>query len=109
MENFDYYLSKNLYHEIDDMDGNLDDVSSFGKDIVIYDPQDTFLNFYKEDSKFFHDSYERAAQYTSKEILEKYDKTDFFRKILNSAAEIYVVANNPSDLDDLRERSNFND
>lgn len=103
MENFDYYLAKNLYHEIDGMDGDLDTVSSFGNDIVISDPQDTFLNFYKEDSKFFHDSYERAAQYTSKEILEKYDKTDFFRKILNSAAEIYVVANNPSDLDDLRE------
>ena len=103
MENFDYYLAKNLYHEIDGMDGDLDTVSSFGNDIVIYDPQNTFLNFYKEKSIFFQDSYERAAQYAPKEILEKYDKTDFFRKILNSAAEIYVVANNPSDLDDLRE------
>lgn len=103
MENFDYYLAKNLYHEIDGMDGNLDDISSFGNDIVIYDPQNTFLDFYKEKSVFFQDSYERAAQYAPKEILEKYDKTDFFRKILNSAAEIYVVANNPSDLDDLRE------
>ena len=103
MENFDYYLAKNLYHEIDGMDGDLDTVSRFGNDIVIYNPQDTFLDFYKEDSYFFHDSYERAAQYVSKEILEKYDKTDFFREILNSAAEIYVVAKNPSDLDDLRE------
>ena len=103
MENFDYYLAKNLYHEIDGMDGNLDDISSFGNDIVIYNPQDTFLDFYKEDSDFFHDSYERAAQYVPREMLENYDKTDFLRQVLNTAAEIYVVAKNPSDLDSLKE------
>lgn len=103
MENFDYYLAKNLYHEIDGMDGNLDDISSFGNDIVIYNPQDTFLDFYKEDSDFFHDSYERAVQYVPREMLENYDKTDFLRQVLNTAAEIYVVAKNPSDLDSLKE------
>ena len=54
MENFDYYLAKNLYHEIDGMDGDLDTVSSFGNDIVIYDPQDTFLSFFMTVMKELH-------------------------------------------------------